>query len=92
MKKIVNIQDYRDAAEAPEGEKIEAHGLLAQDKWVALVDNAARGDLEAIADLAESYLKGTFGEKDLKKARKWCAYAAKKGHERAIGLLKEIPE
>ena len=30
MKKIVNIQDYRDAAEAPEGEKIEAHGLLAQ--------------------------------------------------------------
>ena len=92
MKKIVNIQDYKDALEASEGEKFEAHGLLAQDKWVALVDNAARGDLEAITDLAESYFKGTFGEKDLKKARKGCAYAAKKGNERAIERLKEIPE
>ena len=39
---------------------MEVHGLMADENWVALVDNAARGDLDAIADLAEAYYKGIF--------------------------------
>ncbi len=65
-------------------------GFLGNDEWVTLIDKAASGDLEAAYRLAEGYSKGTFGNKDLRKAEKWCAYAAKKGHPGAIELLNQI--
>ena len=69
---------------------MEVHGLMADENWVSLVDNAARGDLDAIADLAEAYYKGTFGQTDIIKARKWGMYAAKRGHMKAIAILAEM--
>ena len=73
-----------------QGAKPELHGLLANDEWVALVDKASTGDLDAIFELAEGYFRGTFGQVDVAKAEKWCAYAAKRGHSEAIVLLEEI--
>lgn len=90
MRKIVNIQDYDGIEENVKEPKIKAHGLLANDKWVELIDKAAAGDLDAIAELAESYYNGTYGQKNLAKAEKWCFYAARKGNARAIALMEKI--
>ncbi len=92
MKNIVDLNALMASGKVAGGKKVKAHGLMANEEWVRLIDNAAKGDLEAATDLAEAYFKGSFGEKNLAKARKWCAYAAKKGHERAASLLEEIRE
>lgn len=65
---------------------------LENDEWVALFDNAARGDLDSVVRLAESYLRGTYGQTDYKKAMKWCSYAVKRGSLKAAVLLREITE
>lgn len=58
---------------------------------IRLIDLAAKGNIEAAADLAEGYLKGSFGESpNIVKARKWASYAAKHGSEKARQLLKEM--
>ena len=41
-------------------------------------------------NLAEAYYKGTFSEKNINKAQKWCAYAAKKRNKKASALMEEI--
>lgn len=63
---------------------------LENDEWVALFDNAARGNLDAQVELAESYMLGTYGQTDYKKALKWCSYAARHGSLKAAMLLPEI--
>ncbi len=65
-------------------------GRLENQEWVTLVDDAARGDLEAAAKLAEGYAKGSFGKADRNKALKWCRYAAKRGNQRALQLLAKL--
>lgn len=90
MKKNLNILDFESLKKTVGGKKAPAHGLLANDEWVGLVDKAAAGDLDAAFRLAEGYHKGTFGNADEKKAEKWAAYAAKKGHPGALALLDEI--
>lgn len=69
---------------------IKLGGILDNREYIRTFDQAARGDLDAITDLAEGYLKGTYGKKDEAKALRWCGYAAKKGHPRAIALLETI--
>lgn len=59
-------------------------------EWVSLVDNAARGSIDAATKLAEAYTTDIFGKADFPKALKWARYAAKRGSERAEELVKEI--
>lgn len=63
---------------------------MSNDKMLKLIDKAARGDIEAAAELGEGYMKGTFGSKNMEKALKWTSYAAKRGDVKAAELLKEI--
>ncbi len=66
---------------------------FSEDKMrqLALIDRAARGDIDAAADLGEGYIKGSFGEKpNPVKALKWCRYAAKHGSIKAAEILREI--
>ena len=58
--------------------------------WIALFDRAAMGDLDAIMKLAEGYLLGRYGEKNLIKAKKWASFAARKEHPGARELLEKI--
>ncbi len=56
-----------------------------------LVDEAARGSIEAAADLGEGYLRGYFeGGPDPVKALKWGRYAAKRGSLKAAVILAEL--
>lgn len=60
-------------------------------KQLRLIDQAARGSIEAAASLAEGYAKGAFGEAPNRiKAYKWAAYAAKRGNLSAAALLREM--
>ena len=53
-------------------QKFSKRGHLDDPEWVELVDRAARGDLDAMVDLAKGYYLGSYGEKDVGKAVKWC--------------------
>ena len=66
--------------------------LPPEKEWqLRLIDQAAKGSIEAAADLAEGYLLGSFGEPANKvKARKWAGYAAKRGSEKARQILDQI--
>ncbi|MDO5703285.1 MAG: hypothetical protein Q4G47_08035 [Lachnospiraceae bacterium] len=69
-------------------EKEIEEGLIRRLK---LVDEAARGSIEAAADLAEGYLRGSFeGDPDPVKALKWSRYAAKRGSVKAAVILSEL--
>ena len=83
MKKIIQITDIAGAVNltlSPE-----------RERQFALIDQAAKGSLDAAADLAEGYWKGSFGEpSNPEKARKWAQYAAKHGNSKAQQLLDEM--
>lgn len=70
--------------------KVTFRGTMANADWIALFDRAAMGDLDAIMKLAEGYLLGSYGEKNLIKARKWASFAARKEHPGARELLEKI--
>lgn len=56
-----------------------------------LIDRSARGEVEAMALLAEGYLKGIYKcEKNATKAKKWASYAAKKGSKLAEEVLTQL--
>lgn len=81
--KIINITDISGNAEAVLSPEKEQQFLL--------IDRAVKGSIEAAADLAEGYMKGSFGApSDRAKARKWAKYAAKHGSEKAQRILSEI--
>lgn len=62
-----------------------------KERQLQLIDQTAKGSIEAAADLAEGYLRGSFGEPANKsKAQKWAKYAAKHGNEKAQRILDEI--
>lgn len=69
---------------------VEFKSTMASPAWIALFDRAAGGDRGAALELAESYLRGTYGEKNLIKAFKWASYAAKRQEPGAEDLLAEI--
>ena len=48
-------------------------------KLLDLIDRAGKGSIEAAEEIAVGYFKGTFGEKNIVKAKKWASYAAKHG-------------
>lgn len=70
--------------------KVTFRGTMANAQWITLFDRAATGDLDAIMKLAEGYLLGSYGEKNLIKARKWASFAAKREHPGARELLEKI--
>ena len=74
------------------GKKAEEAGVIrAPEQKIRLIDAAARGSIDAAADLAEGYLRGHFGEPVNKaKAKKWAGYAAKKGNLKAQKILEEL--
>ncbi len=84
-KKIINLTDLTgkraaDAALPPE-----------KERQLRLIDQAARGSIEAAADLAEGYLHGSFGEPaNPAKALKWAGYAAKHGSKKARLVLDQL--
>ena len=81
--KIINITDISGNAEAVLS--------LEKEQQFLLIDRAVKGSIEAAADLAEGYMKGSFGApSDRAKARKWAKYAAKHGSEKAQRILSEI--
>lgn len=56
-----------------------------------LIDKAGKGSIEAAAEVAEGYFKGTYEDKpNFVKAKKWASYAAKHGNEKAEAILKEL--
>ena len=62
-----------------------------QDKLIRLVDAAALGSVEAAEPLGIGYYDGSLtGVKDLRKAVKWCHYAARKGSVKAEEILSKI--
>ena len=68
-----------------------ARKALAREHQFRLIDAAARGSIEAAADLAEGYYKGTFGDApNMKKALKWANYAAKRGSIKAAEILSDM--
>ena len=44
-----------------------------------LIDRAAKGDIDAAAELAEAYFSGKYGDKNPIKGKKWADYDAKHG-------------
>ena len=86
--KIINITDIA-------GNAVNAEAVLSPEKeqQFLLIDRAAKGSIEAAADLAEGYMKGSFGAPpDMAKARKWAKYAAKHGSEKSQRILDELEE
>ena len=81
--KIINITDIEKTVEVtlpPE-----------KELQLSLIDRAAKGSIEAAAELAEGYMRGYFGTPpDNAKAKKWAKYAAKHGSEKAQRILDEI--
>lgn len=83
--KIINIRDIAD----PKTLKVTLPPE--KERQLRLIDLAAKGSIEAAADLAEGYMRGSFGEAANKeKAQKWAKYAAKRGNEKAQRILDEI--
>ena len=79
---------YREELDLVEAGAVKA---LAKERQFRLIDAAARGSIEAAADLAEGYYTGAFGEApNVKKALKWAGYAAKRGSSKAEKILAEI--
>lgn len=68
-----------------------ASRALAKMRQFRLIDAAARGDIEAAAELAEGYLIGSFGDApNPQKALKWGRYAAKRGSLKAAEVLERM--
>jgi|GEM_PF-3522359 TPR repeat protein len=64
------------------------HADVPKSQKYDLIDRAAAGSIEAAADLAEGYWKGTHDcEKNPRKAQKWAGYAAKHGNKKAQDIL-----
>ncbi len=61
-----------------------------KQKLLNLIDKAGRGSIEAAEEIAEGYYKGSFGEKNYEKAKKWASYAAKHGSEKAAEILAKL--
>ncbi len=59
-------------------------------KLMKYVDAAAKGSIDAAEKLSLGYYDGSFGEKNLSKAKKWALYASKHGSSAAKELLKKI--
>ncbi len=67
--------------------KAQLEKRLGKLALLSLIDAAAKGNIEAAEKIALGYYNGTFGEKNLAKARKWASYAAKHGSEASKELL-----
>jgi len=70
--------------------KSELDKKILKHKLLKLIDHAARVDIDAAAKVAEGYFDGSFGEKNLQKARKWASYAAKHGNALAKEILEKL--
>ena len=70
-----------------------AQKLLLKERRMNLIDRAARGDVEAAADLGIAYLEGTLDvPANTEKGLKWCRYAAKQGSKRAADAIRTAGE
>ncbi len=70
-----------------------AQRLLLKEQRMNLIDRAARGDVEAAADLGIAYLEGTLDvPANTEKGLKWCRYAAKRGSKRAADAMRAAGE
>ena len=70
-----------------------AQKLLLKEQRMNLIDRAARGDVEAAADLGIAYLEGTLDvPANTEKGLKWCRYAAKQGSKRAADAIRTAGE
>ncbi len=67
-----------------------ADRALARERRFSLVDRAAKGDIDAAAELGIGYLDGSFGAADIGRGLKWCRYAAKHGSVRASARLRKM--
>ena len=100
IKEFSETLDYADGldvtAEVIESESIEEEETEfspAKEHQFALIDAAARGSIDAAAELAEGYLRGAFEEEpNMRKGLKWASYAAKRGNAKAAALLREFPD
>ncbi len=70
--------------------KAELTKKLNKLSMLELIDKAARGNIDAAAELAEAYFTGKYGDKNPAKAGKWAGYAAKKGSSSAKELLAKL--
>ncbi len=59
-------------------------------KLLDLIDKAGKGSIEAAEEIAVGYYKGTLGEKNITKAKKWASYAAKHGSTVCQEILDQI--
>ena len=60
---------------------------MSKQDLLDLIDKAGKGSIEAAEAIAEGYFKGSFdGKKNLEKAKKWAAYAAQHGSDRAAEI------
>ncbi len=70
-----------------------AEKLLLKERRMNLIDRAARGEVEAAADLGIAYLEGTLDvPANTEKGIKWCRYAAKQGSKRAADAILRLRE
>ena len=59
-------------------------------KLLDLIDRAGKGSIEAAEEIAVGYFKGTLGEQNLIKARKWASYAARHGSVICLEILEQL--
>ncbi len=59
-------------------------------KLLDLIDKAGKGSIEAAEEIAVGYNKGTLGEKNIAKAKKWTSYAAKHGSTVCQEILEQL--
>lgn len=67
--------------------KRELDKKLQKLSMLGLIDKAAKGSIDAAAQLAEAYFTGKYGDQNTAKAKKWASYAAKHGSALAEELL-----
>ncbi len=72
--------------------KAELAKKLNKLSMLELIDTAAKGSIDAAAELAEAYYTGRYGDKNPAKAKKWASYAAKKGSSLAEELLTKLQD
>jgi TPR repeat protein len=70
--------------------KAELERKLKKLSMLDLIDKAAKGSIDAAAELAEAYLTGKYGDKNPAKAKKWANYAAKRGSKLAEEVLAKL--
>lgn len=70
--------------------KAELEKKLMKHKLLKLIDQAARGDIDAAAEVAKAYFEGCYGEVNKAKAKKWASYAAKHGSKLAGEILAKL--